>query len=244
MTRIGAPPVGDDHDVRHIPGTKGYKLRRGARVQPQAVHDGQLAFLHAFPFSVSAGKLGKRICKYHDAMALTPPRIVPPSRPLGRIAFARTFVRNPLEVVPQAAYEEDFVSLGASRIWVTSPALIKAVLLDERDKFRKITQIRLLSPLLGKGILTSQGAEWKWQRQASSPMFRPENLAEFVPTFVRVARALVDKWRAGPLGATPPLDAYAIPATFRVLAATLLPAPDAPPFQRATALFQKSGVWD
>src|SRR5438445_386024 len=40
-------------------------------------------------------------------MAFTPPRIIPPTRPLGRFGFLATFVRNPLEVVPQAAYEED-----------------------------------------------------------------------------------------------------------------------------------------
>ena len=83
--------------------------------------------------------------------------IVPPAKPLGRLAFIAAFVRNPLEAVPQAAYEEDFVPVDSrSRgVWVTSPALIKAVLLDERDKFRKLTQIRLFKPLLGKGILTS-----------------------------------------------------------------------------------------
>ena len=39
---------------------------------------------------------------------LTPPRVTPPAKPLGRIAFLRTFVRNPLEVLPRAVYEEDF----------------------------------------------------------------------------------------------------------------------------------------
>ena len=177
----------------------------------------------------------------------TPPRIVPPSRPLGRIAFAATFVRNPLEVVPQAAYEEDFVSLGgagASRIWVTSPTLIKAVLLDERDKFQKITQIRLLRPLLGRGILTSEGAEWKWQRQASAPMFRPQDLAGFVPTFVRVTQDLLAKWRAAPRGSTQRIDVDMKRATFEVISATLLPSADAPAFERSTDVFQRSGGWN
>src|SRR3954464_2591421 len=81
----------------------------------------------------------------------TPPRIHPPAKPLKRLAFLAAFVRNPLQVAPQAVYDEDFVSSGRGRrqrAWVTSPALIKAVLLDQREKFQKITQIRLLSPLL------------------------------------------------------------------------------------------------
>ncbi|MGZ5081335.1 MAG: cytochrome P450 [Usitatibacter sp.] len=176
----------------------------------------------------------------------TPPRVVPPSRRLGRLAFAAAFVRNPLEVVPQAAYEEDFVSLGgkgAPRIWITSPALIKAVLLDERDKFQKITQIRLLRPLLGRGILTSEGAEWKWQRQASAPMFRPQDLAGFVPTFVRVTHDLLGRWRGAPRGSTQRIDADMSRATFDVVSATLLPSADAPAFERSIGVFQRSGGW-
>src|SRR5437773_1321904 len=86
-------------------------------------------------------------------MAVTPPRVIPATRPLGRFGFLATFVRNPLEVVPLAAYEEDLVPVEGTRsrgAWVTAPAIIKAVLLDERDKFGKLTQIRLLHPLLGK----------------------------------------------------------------------------------------------
>ena len=175
-----------------------------------------------------------------------PPHIVPPSRPLGRLGFVAAFLRNPLEAVPRAAFEEDFVALGGegvSRIWVTSPALVKAVLLDERDKFQKITQIRLLRPLLGKGILTSEGADWKWQRQASAPMFRPQDLAGFVPTFVRVAEDVMKKWRAAPPGSTQRIDLDMTRATFEVVSATLLPSADAPAFERAMGLFQKSGTW-
>ncbi|HEY6965988.1 MAG TPA: hypothetical protein VI229_00845, partial [Burkholderiales bacterium] len=108
-------------------------------------------------------------------MRLVPARIAPPPAPLKGVAFLATFVRNPLEVAPQAVYEQDLVANPAGRaqrLWITSPALVKAVLLDEREKFQKLSQIRLLSPLLGKGILTSEGADWKWQRQASAPMFR------------------------------------------------------------------------
>jgi cytochrome P450 len=129
---------------------------------------------------------------------LTPARVIPPARAPGRLSYLATFVRNPLEVIPQAAYDEDHVAIGPSRVWVTSPAIIKAVLLDERDKFRKLTQIRLLGPLLGKGILTSEGADWKWQRQASAPMFRPQTLGAFVPAFVRAAHETLARWRAKP----------------------------------------------
>jgi cytochrome P450 len=160
------------------------------------------------------------------------------------------FVRNPLEVVPQQAYEEDFVRFGgirSPRAWVTSPAGVKAVLLDERDKFRKLTQIRLLRPLLGSGILTSEGAEWKWQRQAASPMFRPSELAAFVPAFVRAAQARLKAWRAKPAGSVHAIDAEMTHATFDVIAATLLPSSDRElglAIQGSVSALQKSGGWD
>src|SRR5882672_10660922 len=138
------------------------------------------------------------------ALRLIPARITPPAKPLKGLAFLAAFVRNPLEVTPQAVYEQDLVAnpVGSvQRLWITSPALVKAVLLDEREKFQKLSQIRLLAPLLGKGILTSEGAEWKWQRQASAPMFRQQDLLGFVPAFVRATESLLAKWRESPAGA-------------------------------------------
>ena len=183
-------------------------------------------------------------------MDTTPPRIVPPARPLGRFAFASAFIRNPLQVIPQAAYEEDIVAFGgprSPRAWVTAPAIIKGVLLDQRDKFRKLTQIRLLGPLLGKGILTSEGADWKWQRQASAPMFRPQELTAFVPTFVRAAEDVLARWRGQPDASVRNVEEDMTRATFDVIAATLLPSGDrafAQAIQGSVQTFQRFGGWD
>jgi cytochrome P450 len=175
----------------------------------------------------------------------TPPRIVPGARPPAGLSLVATMLRNPLEAIPEAAYEEDCVDFGGGggqRVWITSPALIKTVLLDERDKFRKLMQVRLLGPLLRKGILTSEGADWKWQRQASAPMFRPQELASFVPTFVRVSEELVARWRAAP-GNVQRIDLDMTRATFDVVSATLLPSADQDTFERSVGVFQKSGGW-
>jgi cytochrome P450 len=184
-------------------------------------------------------------------MRLVPPRVVPSAKPLGRLAFAARFVRNPLEVVPREAYEAEFFRSGegAARAWVMGPALLKQVLLDEREKFHKLTQIRLLAPLLGHGLLTSEGAEWKWQRQACAPMFRHQDLLGFVPVFVRAAQGLLARWRAAPGAAQPAVqqvDRDVTRATFEVISATLLPSADAtigPVLEDSIASFQRSGGW-
>jgi cytochrome P450 len=178
-------------------------------------------------------------------MRLVPPTVTAPERPLGRLAFAATFVRNPLEAVPRAAYREDFVRGSTGRAWITSPALIKTVLLDERDNYEKLVQIRLLSPLLGHGLLTSKGAEWRWQRQACAPMFRHQDLLGFVPVFVRAAEDLLARWRAAP-GAVQEIDRDVTRATFEVISATLLPSADhtiGPVLEDSVGAFQRSSGW-
>jgi cytochrome P450 len=180
---------------------------------------------------------------------LVPPHVPPAPEPLGRITSVTTFLRNPLRALPKAVYDEDWVSMATSRmprVWVTSPSLIKAVLLDERDKFGKLTQIRLLGPMLGKGILTSEGADWKWQRQAAAPMFRPQDLGNFVPAFVRAAEETLARWRAAPAGSVHAIDADMTRTTFDVISATLLPSADEAfelTFERSIRALQRSGGW-
>ncbi len=183
------------------------------------------------------------------APALIAPHIAPPARPYGRLAFVARFLRNPLLVIPQAVYEEDVVAYTGGSIpfeWITEPGLIKAILLDEHEKFEKLLQIRVLGPLLGKGILTSEGAEWKWQRQTSAPMFRRSELGTFVPTFVSAARRLVERWRRAAPGSRQQIERDMTRATFDVICATLLPSGDASvgaTVEAATDRFQRSGTW-
>ena len=179
-----------------------------------------------------------------------PPHVAPRApRPRG-LAFVAALVRNTLEVLPASVYREDFVAaLGgrAPRAWVTSPALIKAVLLDQRDKFRKLTQIRLLGPLLGRGILTSEDADWRWQRQAAAPIFRPQELAAFVPAFVRCAERAVGRWRGDAKGGVRSMDEEITRLTLEVVAETLLPGGDEAfmgTLQDSLRRLQRSGGWD
>ena len=178
-----------------------------------------------------------------------PPHVHPPEAPLSTLGFVSRFLRNPLLVVPAAAYREDFVATSRGHLstaWVTSPELVRAVLLEQKDVFRKRTQIRLLSPLLGKGLLTSEGADWKWQRQAAAPMFRHEDLLSFVPAFVRATQALLERWRASGEDGERAIDADMTRVTFDVISATLLPSADGSAglaIERSTRQFQSAGAW-
>ncbi len=179
----------------------------------------------------------------------TPPTVTPPAKALGRLAFMARFVRNPLLVLPQAVYEQDFVrySDGARPlVWITEPSMIRAVLLDHRETFQKLAQIRLLSPLLGKGILTSEGADWKWQRQAAAPMFRHQELMRFVPQFVRATDAMLARWRGHSGGPAISMEEEMKRVTFDIISSTLLPSADGTvgvAVEQLAGRLQDAGAW-
>src|SRR5262245_35544386 len=159
------------------------------------------------------------------------PRVAPLDRSLGPLSFFATLLQNPLRILPAAAYEEGIVwaeRSGRQTCWITDPALIKAVLLDKRDVFRRtsVTQ-RILGPLLGNGVLTADGADWKWQRQTAAPVFRHQDLLSFVPVIAEAAERLLAEWRQGGSGHVRNVDQDMTLVTFDVISHTLLPGGDA-----------------
>lgn len=55
----------------------------------------------------------------------------------------------------------------------------------------------MLRPLLGNGLLTSDGAEWAAQRRMCAPAFRPAEVARFDRVIVEAAENLVTHWAGG-----------------------------------------------
>ena len=173
-------------------------------------------------------------------------RVPPLEGPVGRLSFFATLLRNPLRILPASVYEEGIVFAGrAGRTvcWITEPSLIKTVLLDKHDAFRRtpITQ-RILGPLLGKGVLTADGADWKWQRQTAAPVFRHHDLLGFVPTMAEAAERLLAQWREDAPDAIRDVDRDMTLVTFDVISHTLLPGGDehvGPLIGRANVDYQK-----
>jgi cytochrome P450 len=181
---------------------------------------------------------------------LYPPTVTPPRQPLSLPAFLVNFIRNPLRVVPDAVYREPIVHYraGSNAItWVTDPNLVKAVLLDRREDFPKAPLVRrVLGPLFGNGILTSEGGDWRWQRQTVSPLFRQGELLGFVPSMVAAAEGILEEWRQCPSGAPQRIDQAMARAAFRVISETLLPGGDVyviPAIERANADYLQPVSW-
>lgn len=161
----------------------------------------------------------------------TPHAIDHPAEPLKPLKFLRTLVRNPLETWPRALFEEPVVWLGlAGRpvLFVMDPGLVEEVLVARAAIFPKAPIIqRTIGAAVGtKSIFTAEGADWRWQRRASSPPFRHEKILGFVPAMATAAEAAVARLQAmiASSGATPTVDVAEImmATTFDVIVETML----------------------
>ena len=185
-----------------------------------------------------------------DEPKLYPPRVVPPAGRLPLYRFVPAFVRNPLTVFPAAVYEQPMVRFDdalAPAIYVTDPALVKTILLDGREDYaRTAVEKRVLGGLLGNGLLTANGADWKWQRQTAAPLFRHQDLLGFVPAIVAAADSQVAKWRQTEPGTLAAIDRDMTKVTFDVISATLLPGGEThvqPAIERANVDFLGPISW-
>jgi len=129
-----------------------------------------------------------------------PPRVVSPPEPLAPFATVAALKRSPIEALPRGAFTGPYVEqilMGRQLLWLTDPDGLKTVLLEQPDNFPKgFVQKRVLRPITGDGLLTSEGAHWRWQRRAAAPQFTPNMTHGFVPTFAAAAATAVERFGA------------------------------------------------
>ena len=110
------------------------------------------------------------------------------------------FARDPLDFLSGAAAYGPVVPLrfGRTRAFLlTDPALLEQVLVARRDDFVKARALRAQRPLLGQGLLTSEGDSWLGRRRLAQPAFHRDRVAGYGRVMVAEARRAVDRWRDG-----------------------------------------------
>ncbi len=154
--------------------------------------------------------------------------------PLHRRPVLRTLRRtiaNPLNAWPAQLATQAVVRtslLGRETLFVTEPALIGALLNDQADAFLKgETMARVLRPALGRGLLTAEGAHWRWQRRAAAPVFRPDRLDGFLPAMLASAARMRGRWQALAPETEVELCHEMTRTTFDIITATMLSDGDA-----------------
>ena len=113
------------------------------------------------------------------------PRLAPPTHPLrstnpGAFGTLRLLRGNALEMWGRQAYERPAVVgsfMGRVQVLLNDPEAIGHVLVRNAANYqRPAISRRLLAPLLGEGLLLSEGAAWKHQRRTIAPILAPRSM--------------------------------------------------------------------
>jgi|CXWL01.1.fsa_nt_gi cytochrome P450 len=124
---------------------------------------------------------------------------------------------------PEPAFDEFYRKrriLGFTVHIVTDPDMVGRVLLDNKENYLRprIAQ-RILSPLIGNGLLSSEGEDWKKQRRIVAPTFAPGAVAKMAGAIARVATQQTDGWLRGAIRTD--MARAATDATMQIIADTL-----------------------
>src|SRR5882762_4108498 len=84
-------------------------------------------------------------------------------------------------------------------IFLYHPDQVEYVLVTNAKNFIKSMSLRsnFFQRLVGNGLLTSQGEEWKRQRRLSQPAFHRERVASYGQVMVDYTKRLTAKWIEG-----------------------------------------------
>jgi cytochrome P450 len=84
-------------------------------------------------------------------------------------------------------------------LFLYHPNEIESVLTTNAKHFRKAMTLRsnFFQRLVGNGLLTSEGEQWKRQRRLSNPAFHRERVATYATTMVDYAKRLTANWGDG-----------------------------------------------
>ena len=133
----------------------------------------------------------------------TPGTHTPPGpRGLPILGLALDIRNDALGTLQRLAREYgDIVSipvLRLSRVLLNRPDLIQQMLVLDHARLHKSTLTKIVvGPLLGQGLLISEGDFWRRQRRLAQPAFHRSRTNEYSPVMVECALERMKHWRAG-----------------------------------------------
>jgi cytochrome P450 len=131
---------------------------------------------------------------------LIPP--APPRAPDNMTVFGRVRAmrQNPIGSWRQRAYEEDIIRdrfFGRGTFVLNTSDAIRHVLVDNYENYTRTPfAIRVLRPILGEGLLITEGRAWKHQRRTLSPAFTPRAVNMLIPHMVAATDETIAKLKA------------------------------------------------
>jgi len=135
-------------------------------------------------------------------MAANDNRTPPGPKGLPVLGLALDLRKDPLGTLQRLAREYgDVVNIpvmGMRRILLNRPEYIQQLLVLDHAKLHKSTLTKLVvAPLLGQGLLISEGDFWRRQRRLAQPAFHRARTNEYSPVMVECALQQAKQWRVG-----------------------------------------------
>ena len=113
---------------------------------------------------------------------------VPLTRRLSPLRYYRALRTNPITTWHQEAFEMPVLVYRGpvgDMVVVNAPDAIRRVFLDNAGNYPKDRlQLEKLGPGLGRGLLTAEGEDWKFQRRTLAPLFQPQAVTDYLPAIV------------------------------------------------------------
>src|SRR5438477_6884999 len=130
-----------------------------------------------------------------ERRAMFPPASRAPDEGASARGIARALGENALLAFPPEAFEEEVVFrsfFGRRQVILNRPASIHHILVDNSANYRRTAAtIRMLRPLLGKGLLLSEGEDWRDQRRTIAPAFAPRTIPILAGHIAQATGALI-----------------------------------------------------
>jgi cytochrome P450 len=120
----------------------------------------------------------------------------PPPRPFSWHAQATHFQQNPLAFLRATLSEEhDLVHLFLPEpvVLVTRPEYVQQVFLKSLHTYHKVEP---RSRIFGNGLVTSNGADWKWQHHLLQPAFHPRLIPLWGTVIAQATQRLLTRWES------------------------------------------------
>jgi cytochrome P450 len=111
-----------------------------------------------------------------------------------------------------------FEILGTYHLVVFDPELIETVLVTDHASFEKDAFVRDLESILGKGLLSSEGEQWRRQRKLTAPSFQRAEIGVYAQQMVECTEQFL---RGVPQGRVIDVHAAMMHLTLDILVKTL-----------------------
>jgi cytochrome P450 len=144
-------------------------------------------------------------------------------RRMGLIEFLRRAREDGLSIIQPDIFDRNLVYnrlLFLNMYTVLKPEYIEQVLLTNQKNYPKPRALRnMLGPVLGEGLLLSEGDFWRRQRRIAAPAFQHNRIAGLVDLMSAEAQTMAEQWRSK----TEPFDVAAemMALTFTIIARSM-----------------------